>query len=100
MSSHRDISSDFTNDMESIDDLIENGEFSTAMGLLDSMNRKITRRSECRRSFEQSIKQKTSIIQRTPEFHRERIDTMILESIQHSKARSWEDADNLLKKAL
>jgi len=99
-SSHRDISSDFTNDMESIDDLIENGEFSTAMGLLDSMNRKITRRSECRRSFEQSIKQKTSIIQRTPEFHRERIDTMILESIEHSKARSWEDADNLLKKAL
>ena len=25
---------------------------------------------------------------------------MILESIEHSKARSWEDADNILKKAL
>ena len=99
-SEHDDLLPNFKEKLDSIDDMILRGELSVAMGALDSIDRTLSGRRESKRSFNQSIRQRSTIEKRIPDYHKDRILSKIEESMEMSRSGSWIEADSTLKEVL
>tara|TARA_B100001113_G_scaffold329806_1_gene304944 strand:- start:20728 stop:22440 length:1713 start_codon:yes stop_codon:yes gene_type:complete len=96
-SEHPDISEEVEPQLSSIDKSIEDGELSIAMGGLESISRRLHNRSESRRSFKQSIRQKGMIKSRFPAAEKAIFEERLETAISHSKEGLWIQADKQLK---
>ena len=99
-SDHEDIAPELAEKLESIDDMIIRGELSVAMGALDSIERNLSLRRESKRSFNQSMRQRSTIEKRIPEYHKERLSEKVEQALAYSKSGSWIQADSILKEVL
>ena len=99
-SDHADIVPELAEKLESIDDMIIRGELSVAMGALDSIERNLSLRRESKRSFTQSMRQRSTIEKRIPEYHKERLSEKVEQALAYSKSGSWIQADSILKEVL
>jgi len=99
-SDHEDIVPELAEKLESIDDMIIRGELSVAMGALDSIERNLSLRREAKRSFNQSMRQRSTIEKRIPEYHKERLSEKVEQALAYSKSGSWIQADSILKEVL
>ena len=99
-SDHADIAPELAEKLESIDAMILSGELSVAMGALDSIERNLSLRKESKRSFNQSMRQRSTIQNRIPEYHKERLSQKIEQSLSYSSMGSWIQADSILKEVL
>ena len=96
-SEHSDILEEVESQLSSIDASIEDGELSLAMGGLESISRRLHNRSESRRSFEQSIRQKGMIKSRFPLSDKSGFEDRLEKSILLSNEGLWIQADAELK---
>ena len=99
-SDHADIVPELAEKLESIDAMIIRGELSVAMGALDSIERNLSLRRESKRSFNQSMRQRSTIEKRIPEYHKERLSEKVEQALAYSKSGSWIQADSILKEVL
>ena len=99
-SNHADIVPELAEKLESIDDMIIRGELSVAMGALDSIERNLSLRRESKRSFNQSMRQRSTIEKRIPEYHKERLSEKVEQALAYSKSGSWIQANSILKEVL
>ena len=99
-SDHADIAPELAEKLESIDAMILSGELSVAMGALDSIERNLSLRRESKRSFNQSMRQRSTIQNRIPEYHKERLSQEIEQALSYSSTGSWIQADSILKEVL
>tara|TARA_B100001989_G_scaffold2159_1_gene1487 strand:- start:3555 stop:4733 length:1179 start_codon:yes stop_codon:yes gene_type:complete len=99
-SDHADIAPELAEKLESIDAMILSGELSVAMGALDSIERNLSLRRESKRSFNQSMRQRSTIQNRIPEYHKERLSQKIEQALSYSRTGSWIQADSILKEVL
>ncbi|MFL2953482.1 MAG: hypothetical protein ACJZ4X_05465 [Candidatus Thalassarchaeaceae archaeon] len=97
VSEHPDISEEVESQLSSIDKSIEDGELSLAMGGLESIARRLHNRSESRRSFEQSVRQKGLIQSRFPLAEKTIFEKRLASAISLSKEGLWIQADEELK---
>ena len=97
VSEHPDISEEVESQLSSIDKSIEDGELSLAMGGLESIARRLHNRSESRRSFEQSVRQKGLIQSRFPLAEKTIFEKRLANAISLSKEGLWIQADEELK---
>ena len=96
-SEHPDISEEVESQLSSIDKSIENGELSLAMGGLESIARRLHNRSDSRRSFKQSVRQKGMIQSRFPLTEKTIFEKRLGSAISLSKEGLWIQADEELK---
>ena len=97
VSEHPDISEEVESQLSSIDKSIEDGELSLAMGGLESIARRLHNRSESRRSFKQSVRQKGMIQSRFPLSEKPIFERRLGSAISLSKEGLWIQADEELK---
>ena len=97
VSEHPDISEEVESQLSSIDKSIEDGELSLAMGGLESIARRLHNRSESRRSFKQSVRQKGMIQSRFPLAEKTIFEKRLGSAISLSKEGLWIQADEELK---
>lgn len=97
VSEHPDISEEVESQLSSIDKSIEDGELSLAMGGLESIARRLHNRSESRRSFKQSVRQKGMIQSRFPLAEKTIFERRLGSAISLSKEGLWIQADEELK---
>ena len=97
VSEHPDISEEVESQLSSIDKSIEDGELSLAMGGLESIARRLHNRSESRRSFKQSVRQKGMIQSRFPLSEKTIFERRLGSAISLSKEGLWIQADEELK---
>ncbi|MBR20536.1 MAG: hypothetical protein CMA64_10420 [Euryarchaeota archaeon] len=97
VSEHPDISEEVESQLSSIDKSIEDGELSLAMGGLESIARRLHNRSESRRSFKQSVRQKGLIQSRFPVAEKTTFEKRLESAISLSKEGLWIQADEQLK---
>jgi len=97
VSEHPDISEEVESQFSSIDKSIEDGELSLAMGGLESIARRLHNRSESRRSFKQSVRQKGMIQSRFPLAEKTIFEKRLGSAISLSKEGLWIQADEELK---
>ena len=97
VSEHPDISEEVESQLSSIDKSIEDGELSLAMGGLESIARRLHNRSESRRSFEQSVRQKGLIQSRFPLAEKTIFEKRLASATSLSKEGLWIQADEELK---
>lgn len=97
VSEHPDISEEVESQLSSIDKSIEDGELSLAMGGLESIARRLHNRSESRRSFKQSLRQKGMIQSRFPLAEKTIFEKRLGSAISLSKEGLWIQADEELK---
>ena len=97
VSEHPDISEEVESQLSSIDKSIEDGELSLAMGGLESIARRLHNRSESRRSFKQSVRQKGLIQSRFPVAEKTKFEKRLESAISLSKEGLWIQADEQLK---
>ena len=96
-SEHPDISEEVESQLSSIDKSIEDGELSLAMGGLESIARRLHNRSDSRRSFKQSVRQKGMIQSRFPLTEKTIFEKRLGSAISLSKEGLWIQADEELK---
>ena len=96
-SEHPDISEEVESQLSSIDKSIEDGELSLAMGGLESIARRLHNRSDSRRSFKQSVRQKGMIQSRFPLAEKTIFEKRLGSAISLSKEGLWIQADEELK---
>jgi hypothetical protein len=97
VSEHPDISEEVESQLSSIDKSIEDGELSLAMGGLESIARRLHNRSDSRRSFKQSVRQKGMIQSRFPLAEKTIFEKRLGSAILLSKEGQWIQADEELK---
>ena len=97
VSEHPDISEEVESQLSSIDKSIEDGELSLAMGGLESIARRLHNRSESRRSFKQSVRQKGMIQSRFTLAEKTIFEKRLGSAISLSKEGLWIQADEELK---
>ena len=97
VSEHPDISEEVESQLSSIDKSIEDGELSLAMGGLESIARRLHNRSESRRSFKQSVRQKGMIQSRFPLAEKTIFERRLGSAISLSNEGLWIQADEELK---
>ena len=96
-SEHPDILEEVELQLSAIDASIEDGELSLAMGGLESVARRLHNRSESRRSFKQSVRQKRMIQSRFPLSEKAIFEKRLEDAISLSKEGLWIQADEELK---